>query len=315
MPPNFADRLLDAVRAKQTPLCVGLDPVYACLPAEIVEHKALNDESDVEAALDAVLEFCRRVIRLVAPLVPAVKINSAFFERYYWEGLEGYFDLVQEAAERDLIVIGDVKRGDIGHSAEQYARACLGDPTFLTLDDRVAPDAVTVNPYFGLDGVKPFIDVAREEQKGIFVLVRTSNETAGELQHLTTADGLSVADCLAGQVSAWAADEGLIGESGYSCVGAVVSTRNPEEAKRLRTRLERSIFLIPGYGAQGLGAEAVAALFKPDGTGAIVNASRSIIYAYQDPELLESADRSWEKSIELACKNSISELAGSIPSS
>ena len=315
MPRNFADRLLDAVHAKHNPLCVGIDPVYARLPAEIIEHKALNDESDAEAALDAVLEFCRRIIRIVAPLVPAVKINSAFFERYYWEGLEGYFDLVQEAAERDLVVIGDVKRGDVGHSAEQYARACLADPSFLNLDDRVAPDAVTVNPYFGLDGVRPFIDIAREEQKGIFVLVRTSNESAGELQHLTTAEGLTVAECLAAQVSAWAADEGLIGESGYSCVGAVVSTRDLDEARRLRAQLDKSILLIPGYGAQGLGVEAIAALLGTNGDGAIVNASRSIIYAYQDPEYNADGEQGWESCVELACKNFISRLIGHIVSS
>ena len=315
MPRNFADRLLDAVHAKHNPLCVGIDPVYARLPAEIIEHKALNDESDAEAALDAVLEFCRRIIRIVAPLVPAVKINSAFFERYYWEGLEGYFDLVQEAAERDLVVIGDVKRGDVGHSAEQYARACLADPSFLNLDDRVAPDAVTVNPYFGLDGVRPFIDIARVVLKGIFVLVRTSNESAGELQHLTTAEGLTVAECLAAQVSAWAADEGLIGESGYSCVGAVVSTRDLDEARRLRAQLDKSILLIPGYGAQGLGVEAIAALLGTNGDGAIVNASRSIIYAYQDPEYNADGEQGWESCVELACKNFISRLIGHIVSS
>src|SRR5512146_3309139 len=127
------------------------------LPAEIAEHKDLNDAADSQASLDAVLEFCRRVIRIVAPIVPAVKINSAFFERFYWEGLEGYFDIIQEAHDADLIVIGDCKRGDIGSTAELYARAMLADPDFADLDELEGPHAVTVSPYFGLDGVKPFI--------------------------------------------------------------------------------------------------------------------------------------------------------------
>jgi orotidine-5'-phosphate decarboxylase len=186
---NFADNLLAAIAKKRVPACVGIDPVYARLPSEINENPELNDESNSEVALDAVLEFCRRVIHVVSPYVPAVKLNIAYFERYYSEGLFAYSELVEEAANRGLVVIGDVKRGDVCHTAEMYAKCCLADPDFSDLDDMVAPDAVTVNGYFGLDGVQPFIDVAAKEGKGLFVLVRTTNPSAAAIQDAVLADG------------------------------------------------------------------------------------------------------------------------------
>lgn len=308
MAQNFADRLQAAIKAKRTPACVGLDPVYSMLPAEIAEHKDLNDAKDSEAALDAVLEFCRRVIRLVAPIVPAVKINSAFFERYYWEGLEGYFDLIQEAKEAGLIVIGDCKRGDIGSTAEQYAQAMLAEPSFSNLDDLNGPDAVTVSGYFGLDGVKPFLDVARNESKGVFVLVRTSNESADVIQNARLENGLTVAELLAQQVEQWGQDVGLTGAGGYSAVGAVVAARDKDSAVRLRGMMPHAMFLVPGFGAQGAGAADVAACFKSDGTGAIVSASRSIIYAYDNIRYMERFASEWDKAIEQACKDFVAEL-------
>lgn len=315
MPDNFADRLVEAIRQKKAPACVGIDPVYARLPAEIAEHRELNDEFDSEAALDAVLEFCRRIIRIVAPYVPAVKINSAYFERYYWEGVEGYFDLIQEAAERGLVVIGDGKRADVGHTAEMYARSALADPDFIDLEDYRGPDAVTVNPYFGFDGVRPFVDIARSQGKGMFVLVRTSNESANEVQGFTSTDGLTLADHVARLVAAWAGDDGLVGRSGYSCVGAVVAPRDRDATIRLRGLLNQSILLVPGYGAQGMTAEQVIPCFKSDGTGALVNASRSVIYAYEDTKYLEMYASEWDKCVEAACKDFVKELRGILPAS
>ncbi len=308
MAANFADRLLEKIRAKGAPVCVGIDPVYSRLPAEIAEHKDLNDENDAEAALDAVLEFCRRIIRIVAPIVPAVKLNSAFFERYYWEGVEGYYDLIQEAADRDLIVIGDTKRGDVGHSAQLYAQAHLADPDFSDLDTLVAPDAVTVSSYFGLDGVKPFIDIARDQAKGVFALVRTTNESAGDLQGFTNADGLTLAEHTARQVATWAGDDGLVGQAGYSSLGAVVGAKDLESTMRLRALLPQSIFLVPGYGAQGAADDAIAACFKSDGTGALVSASRSVIYAFNDMKYIEMYPSEWDKCIEHACKDFASQI-------
>ena len=250
MPDNFADQLLTAIKKKRTPTCVGIDPVYSKLPAEIAEHRDLNDETDSEAALDAILEYCRRVIRIVAPLVPAVKINTAFFERYYWEGVEGYFDLIQEANDAELLVVGDCKRGDIGSTAELYAQAALADPDFGDMDDLVGPDAITVSPYFGSDGIRPFLQVAREESKGLFAVVRTSNESAGEIQGVKLDNGLTVAEHVAQQVAAWARDDGLVGSNGYSALGAVVAAKDRDSTQRLRGMMPQCLFLVPGYGAR-----------------------------------------------------------------
>lgn len=310
MPKNFADRMLEAVAAKKSPAVIALDPVYSRLPAEISEHRELNDEADSEAALDASLEFCRRVIRLVAPHVAAIKLNSAYFERYYSQGVEGYYDLVQEATERDLLVIGDVKRADIGPSSEMYARAHLADPDFSNLEDMVAPDAVTVNGYFGIDGVKPFIDIASDssQSKGLFVLVRTSNESAVDVQDALLADGRKVHEMMAAHVAQWAADTATVGTRGYSSIGAVVSTRDAGAAAKLRGMMPQSMFLVPGYGAQGLTAEDVAPLFKSDGSGALIVAGRSVIYAYEDTRYLEMYTSEWDKCIEHACRDFVNSL-------
>lgn len=313
MPENFADRLLKAIRAKGSPTCVGIDPLYAKLPAEISENKELNDATDSEVALDAILEYCRRVVKVISPLVPAVKINIAFFERYYADGVDAYFDLVQEADRAGLIVIGDCKRGDIGSTAEMYARSMLAEPDFANLEDLTGPDAVTVSPYFGLDGVKPFIDVAREEQKGVFVLVRTSNPSAAELQSARLEGGMTVAEHVAAQVESWAADPTLLGHSGYSAIGAVVGATARDEIARLRELMPHCFLLVPGYGAQGGTAADVAACFKPDGTGALVTASRSVIYAYDDMKYVERFTSEWEKCIEQACKDFIAEVRNAVP--
>jgi len=313
VPKNFADRLLEAVKDKNAPVCVGLDPVYARLPAEITGHRDMNDEGDSQAALDAVLEFSRRVIRLVAPLVPAVKLNSAFFERYYWEGVEAYFELIQEASTAGLFVIGDSKRGDIGSTAQLYASSALADPDFQDLDNLVGPDAVTVSSYLGLDGMQPFIDAAREEQKGVFALVRTSNPSAETIQNARLESGTTVAEHIAGLVAEWAAQDGLIGESGYSALGAVVATRQADQAASFRERMPNSLFLVPGYGAQGGTASDFAPYFKPDGTGALITASRSVIFAYEEPRYYERFTSEWDKCIEQACKDFIADVRTILP--
>lgn len=309
---HFADRLIEAIQAKNAPVCIGLDPTYDRLPAEITDQKELNDATDSEASLDAIIEFSRRVIKIVAPIVPAVKINIAFFERYYWEGIEGYFELIQEAKEAGLMVIGDCKRGDIGSTAELYAKSMLADPDFFNLDDMMGPDAVTVASYFGLDGVKPFADVANTEGKGLFALVRTSNPSAAELQNAKLESGDTVAETVARQVATWATENGTLGQNGYTNIGAVVAASDPEAVARLRELMPQSLFLVPGYGAQGGTADDVKACFKPDGTGAIVNASRSVIYAYEDMKYVERFTSEWDKCIEAACKDFVAEVTQAI---
>ncbi|NOT00720.1 MAG: orotidine-5'-phosphate decarboxylase [Phycisphaerales bacterium] len=306
---NFADRLSAAIRAKRTSTCVGIDPLYERLPADISERAGFDDESDNECALDAVREFCRAVIKIVAPLVPVVKINAAFFETYYGPGLEAYFDLVQEARSRGLIVIGDVKRGDVGHSSAAYAQAHLSHPSLRDADELMIPDAITVNPYFGLDGVKPFIDAARRDQKGVFVLVQTSNESAVNIQGAKLADGQTVAQSIARMVHEWSGDDGLIGSCGYSSIGAVVSPRDAASTAVLRSLMPRCFFLVPGFGAQGRDSGDVAPCFNPDGGGAIVTASRSVIYAYEEMKYIELYASEWEKCVERACRDFISAVA------
>lgn len=308
MPENFADRLIAAVHLKRSPTCVGIDPDYAKLPASIAGHREMNDPNDSEAALDAILEFSRQVIKIVAPYVPAVKLNTAFFERYYSQGVEGYYELLQDAAKLNLVVIGDCKRGDVGNTSEMYARSALSDPDFANLDDMVGPDAVTLNAWAGLDGIKPFIDVAREEQKGIFVWVRASNPSAAIIQEARLESGLTVCEHLAQQVASWAAEPNLVGRSGYSAVGAVVAAKNKEGTARMRELMPQCVFLIPGYGAQGGTADDVVPAFKSDGTGALITASRSVIYAYNDAKYSSQFPNQWEKCVEAAAKDFAAEV-------
>jgi orotidine-5'-phosphate decarboxylase len=300
---HFADRLLAAIDAKGTPLVVGLDPVYERLPPAITGHRELNDGDDLEAGVDALLEFCTRVLRIVAPLVPAVKINSAFFEQYYSYGVEAFAALVQEAAAHGLIVINDAKRADIGNTSERYAAATLADPPFSDMDGTVGPDAVTVAPYMGADSVGPFIEAARTRNKGVFVLVRTSNPGAAEIQDALLQDGTPVYQHVGRLVETWG--EKLVGARGYSAVGAVVGATNPQQMAALRELLPRTLFLVPGYGAQGASAADVAKAFKPDGAGAIINSSRAILQAHLAPA---HAGQPWEKAVESATRAAITEI-------
>jgi len=279
---HFADRLLAAIKRKGTAACVGIDPVYERLPAQLLEGRRAGREP-----IETVRAFCRSVLEAVEPTVPVVKLQSAYFERYGHAGVRLYFELAEYARRRlGLLVIGDVKRGDIGSTAEAYAAAHLCE--------KAAPDAITVNGYFGADGLAPFVEAARRANKGIFVLVRTSNPSAAAIQDFSDAAGKRFYEHIAGQVASLGRAEGLVGRQGYSCIGAVVGATYPEEARRLRELMPQQIFLVPGYGAQGASGEDCAAAFKTDGTGAIVSASRSVIYAHQRPEY---ADADWLSAI------------------
>ncbi|MCP4707069.1 MAG: orotidine-5'-phosphate decarboxylase, partial [Planctomycetes bacterium] len=253
------------------------------------------------AAVDSTNEFCTRGLRIVSPLVPAVKINGAFFERYYWEGIEQYYSLIQEADELGLEVIGDVKRGDIGSTADAYAEAHLRNPEYIDMEGIVAPDAITVNGFAGLDGIKPFAKVASEEGKGVFVWVRASNPSAGVLQDFTDVNGRKFFEVLAEQVATLACEPHRIGECGLSNVGMVVGGTAAEQAKALREQYPHIIFLVPGFGAQGAEAADCLQFAKDDGSGVLVSASRSIIYAFDEPRYIEKFGDNWEKCVEQAC--------------
>ena len=302
---NFADRLTTAIEQKRVPACVGLDPLIERLPTAILaEHgieaatPSARDEKDLQAHADALESYGTGVIEVVAEFVPAVKINIAFFERYYDPGIRTYHRLVQAAREAGLIVVGDVKRADIGHSTTQYAVAQLGG-----LDAaRPAPDSVTVNPYFGYDAIRPFVDIARERGRGIFVLVQTSNASAAEVQGLVLSDQRLLCQHVAMLVQGWASDPALLGAGRYSCIGAVVSPRDVASTRLIRELMPNCIFLVPGFGAQGRTTDEVAECFKKDGTGAIVTASRSVIYAYQTDRFSDTEKLDWKRCVATNCK-------------
>jgi len=315
----FGDRLTSAIREKNAPVCVGFDPLIERLPPSVLAESGIkldkdsgtDPKVDLGAAADALRSFGRDLIRTVAPYVPAVKINIAFFERYYTEGLRVYYELVRQAQELGMLVIGDVKRADIGHSTTQYAKAQLGGMEHANI---AAPDAVTVNPYFGYDAIRPFVDIARETGRGLFALVQTSNESAAEVQGLTLSDGTTVCQSVGRLVQSWAGGEGLVGGSGYSCIGAVVSPRDLESTELIRAAMPNCIFLVPGFGAQGRTADEVARCFKPDGTGAIINASRSVIYAFQNDSYRDRYGEDWRRCVEQGCQDLVKAIRGVVPS-
>ncbi|MHC4475737.1 MAG: orotidine-5'-phosphate decarboxylase [Planctomycetota bacterium] len=309
MASHFGDRLCDAVRSKKTSLVVGLDPVYSRLPAVIKSHRQMNDEFDAAAAVDAIFDFCTQTMRIVAPMVPAVKINIAFFEKYFSEGIEAYYSLISEAEQLGLEIIGDVKRGDIGHTAEHYAAAHLENPELAGLEDMLVPDAITINGFAGVDAIKPFADMASQQGKGVFVWVRSSNPSAAEIQDFADADGKMMYEKLAEVVAQIANEPQRIGANGYSNVGMVVAGTAPEITTALRRTYERVWFLVPGYGSQGASAADCVRFCKGDGTGALINASRSIIYAYEKPKYKEEVGGDWKRCIEQAVAEAKVDLA------
>ncbi len=306
----FCDRLLDAIAAKGSPVCVGIDPIYEMLPEAVAGPSNRRNSNDSTAAVDAIFAFTIEVLKLVAPHVPIVKLQSAYFEKYLWEGVEAYYSLIQEAKELGLLVIGDVKRGDIGSTSAAYAAAHLGDPPYDEHEDIRAPDAITVSAFMGMDTIEPFVKTARDDGKGLFVLVRTSNPGSADLQDVKAEDGRTFSEVLADQLRSIAAKEGLVGDQGYSSIGAVVGATQAHTITSLRQRLPQSIFLLPGYGTQGATAEMTRAAFK-DGKGGIISASRSILYAYRDAKY-DASD--WKHSVAAAVADMRRDLRGVLDS-
>lgn len=294
---HFADRLIAAIKSTGMPGVVALDPVFERLPAALRKDVAAGDRS---GELSAITHFCREAMPLFAQHLPTVKINSAYFERYHAAGVAAYYALIAEAHRQGLLTIGDVKRGDVGHTADQYAAAHVAQNNDSRIDDGI-PDSITINGYFGWDGVKPFSEAAISGGRGLFVLVRTSNESAATVQDVVTADGRKVHELVAGLVARWAAEAQTVGASGYSAIGAVVATRNARDAAQLRELMPQSIFLVPGYGAQGGTAEALKPYFKSDGGGAIIAAGRSVIFAHESPQHAARFGSDWKACIDAAC--------------
>ena len=299
---QFADRLMTAVKTVGNPVLVGIDPRAEDLPPGFLDRFP----GDRVGVAEAIKVFGCGVVDAVRGLAPAVKFQAAFYEMYGPEGMTALLETARYASRNDLIVIIDGKRNDIGSTAEAYARAYLGKvPVGDRLEACWEVDALTVNPYLGSDGIAPFVKVAASEGKGLFVLVRTSNVTAGEFQDLI-ADGRPVYRHVAERLAGWAADHR--GESGYSLVGAVVGATYPEQLAELREALPGVPFLVPGYGAQGGAAADVAAAFDADGLGAIVNSSRGLTFAYKRPEFARPGG-DWQGAIREAVRQMADDLA------
>jgi orotidine-5'-phosphate decarboxylase len=295
--PHFADRLCAAVGAKGNPVCVGLDPRWDALPTEI---RVRHGGDALAAVARAFEEFCSRVIDVVAPLVPAVKPQMAFFEMCGPAGFIALQRVLNRARQCGLFIILDGKRNDIASTATAYADAALAG---VSLDGVARPvwdaDALTVNPYLGRDAVEPFLESARRVGRGVFVLVRTSNPGARQFQDLECGDRplyMHVAEA----VRTWSREN--LGSCGFGDVGAVVGATYPAELRALRAALPEVPFLVPGFGAQGGGAADVAPAFRADGQGAIVNSSRGILFA------CPPTTRDWEAAVESATRATIAAL-------
>jgi orotidine-5'-phosphate decarboxylase len=299
---HFADRLWTAVRRVGNPVLVGIDPRTEDLPSGFLDQFP----ADLPGIGSAFRSFGCGVVDAIAGRVPAVKFQAAFYEAYGPYGVAALHATAQYAREHGLIVIIDGKRNDIGSTAEAYARAYLGKvPIGDRFDSTWNADALTINPYLGSDGIIPFVRVAARENKGVFVLVKTSNATAGEFQDLI-ADGKPVYRHVAESLARWAA--GQQGDSGYSLVGAVVGATYPEQLSELRAALPGVVFLVPGYGTQGGSAADVAPAFDADGLGAIVNNSRGLTFAYKRLALARFGN-DWQGAIQEAVREMADDLA------
>ena len=288
-PFHFADRLNGQIKKKSSPICVGLDPRLQQIPS-FIKGKMLKRFPDVlEAAAESILEFNKGIIDAVADLVPVVKPQIAFYEQYGHQGIRAFEETLWYARDKGLLTIADIKRGDIGSTAEAYAGAFLGKVDLFGKNVfAFDADAVTIAPYLGWDGVKPFIDEARKYGKGVFVLIKTSNPSSSDIQDLQMKDSHTVYEIMAQYLESWGADE--TGESGYSFVGGVVGATFPDQSKKLRQLMPQNIFLVPGYGAQGGTAKDVKHCFNEDGLGAVINNSRGIIFAWEQSDQYTEKD-------------------------
>ncbi len=276
--------LNEKIRKLDAPVVVGLDPMLKYIP-EHLQKKAFSEFGEtLEGAAEAVWEFNKGIVDAVYDLIPAVKPQVAMYEQFGLPGMMVYKKTVDYCKQKGLVVIGDVKRGDIGSTSEAYAIAHLGQvqvgSASLSVFDE---DFATVNPYLGSDGIRPFLDVCKKEKKGIFVLVKTSNPSSGEFQDRLI-DGRPLYEWVGEQVAKWG--EEVMGD-GYSYVGAVVGATYPEMGKVLRKVMPKACILVPGYGAQGGKAADLAPYFNEDGLGAIVNSSRGIIAAYKQEKYVK----------------------------
>ena len=271
----IVDKLIDKIKEYDNPTVAGIDTSFDYLPEDM-----RTGVKDFKGAAEAILAFNKKIIDNICDIVPCVKVQIAYYEMYGIEGMRAFAETLRYASEKGMFVMTDAKRNDIGATAECYAKAYLGETqvgegSYTAFDS----DFLTVNGYLGSDGIKPFLNWMDKRDKGIFVLVKTSNKSSGELQDLKLENGKTVYEYMGSLVEEWG--KGSIGKYGYSAVGAVVGATHPAQAEILRREMPHTFFLIPGYGAQGGKADDLKVCFGKDGLGGIVNSSRGILCAYK----------------------------------
>ncbi|MCB6608144.1 orotidine-5'-phosphate decarboxylase [[Clostridium] symbiosum] len=274
----MVSKLIEKIQKTKAPICVGLDPMLSYIPEHVTKKAYEQYGETLEGAAEAIWQFNKAIVDATADLIPSVKPQIAMYEQFGIEGLKAYDKTVKYCQQKGLVVIGDVKRGDIGSTSTAYATGHIGKVKVgNTVCSGFDTEYITVNPYLGTDGVKPFVDVCNEYDRGIFVLVKTSNPSSGEFQDRLI-DGRPLYELVAGKVVEWG--EASM-DGAYSNVGAVVGATYPEMSRVLRKLMPKTYFLVPGYGAQGGTAEDLKYCFNEDGLGAVVNSSRGIIAAYK----------------------------------
>lgn len=303
------NKLVANIKKTNAPIVVGLDPMLNYIP-EHVQKKAFAEFGEtLEGAAEAIWQFNKEIVDKTYDLIPAVKPQIAMYEQFGIPGLEAFKKTVDYCKEKGLVVIGDIKRGDIGSTSAAYAVGHLGhvqvgSKSYAPFDE----DFVTVNPYLGSDGVNPFIDICKEENKGLFILVKTSNPSSGEFQDQLI-DGRPLYELVGEKVAAWG--EAHMGDE-YSYIGAVVGATYPEMGKVLRKVMPKSYILVPGYGAQGGQGKDLVHFFNEDGLGAIVNSSRGIIAAYKQEKYASFGELNYADASRQAVKDMIEDISSAL---
>ena len=303
------NKLISNIRKTNAPIVVGLDPMLNYIPEHIQKKAFAEFGETLEGAAEAIWQYNKGIVDATYDLIPAVKPQIAMYEQFGLPGLIAYKKTVDYCKSKDLVVIGDIKRGDIGSTSAAYAvghlgQVQVGSRKYVGFDE----DFATVNPYLGSDGVKPFMDICKEEKKGIFVLVKTSNPSSGEFQDRVI-DGRPLYELVGEKVAQWG-DE-LVGDE-YSYVGAVVGATYPEMGKVLRKIMPKTFILVPGYGAQGGKGADLVHFFNEDGLGAIVNSSRGIIAAYKQEKYKEFGAENYADASRAAVKDMIADISGAL---